>query len=63
MTIPTVEEDPVMHDYTHVYEVCVFCRKPTKFWHVKTNNPVCRTCAKEHKVEELHNWRKKAINN
>lgn len=59
MTIPTYEEDPDMYQHTGVYEVCVFCRNPTKFWHKRTNNPVCKSCAKDHKVSELHDWTKK----
>ena len=58
MTIPTYEEPKDMYGNTHAYEVCVFCKKTTKFWHRRTNNPVCRGCAKVHKVAELHNWRK-----
>lgn len=57
MTIPVYEEPAEMYDNTGVYEVCVFCRKHTKYWHKGTNNPVCQPCAKEHKVSELHNWR------
>ena len=60
MTIPTHEEPDDLYEEMRVYEVCVFCRKPTKFWHEKTNNPVCQKCAKTHKVAELHNWRKKS---
>lgn len=58
MTIPTYKEPPDMYENTKVYEVCVFCNKTTKYWHKGTNNPVCVSCAKEHKVSELHNWRK-----
>jgi len=38
-------------------EVCFFCAKPTRYWHLKTNNPVCKECSKSHKVSELKNWR------
>ena len=53
MTIPLIEEDPELWEGTHVYENCHFCKKKTKMWHENTNNPVCRSCAKKHKVAEL----------
>jgi len=55
--IPTVEEGKELVTEFGVYEVCVFCENQTRFWHVKTNNPVCKDCAKKHKVAELYNWR------
>jgi hypothetical protein len=58
MTIPTQEETKDLYDNTHILEVCVFCLKKTKFWHMRTNNPVCQICAKKHKVSELINWRR-----
>ncbi len=39
-------------------ETCVFCQKITKYWHYRTNNPVCPECSKIHKVFELINWNK-----
>lgn len=27
-------------------EECIFCGKPTNYWHMKTNKPVCQGCAK-----------------
>lgn len=61
MTIPTIKEPEDLYDNFGIYEKCVFCEKTTKYWHKRTNNPVCRDCAKEHKVAELHNQRKVAI--
>lgn len=43
-------------------ERCVFCNKRSLFWHEPTNNCVCESCAKTHKVSELHNWKKKERN-
>jgi len=56
MTIPTKMEPKDMYENFGVYEKCVFCRNTTRFWHERTNNPVCNTCAKQHKVAELHNY-------
>lgn len=63
MAIPTYKEDPKMYRGTGLYEVCVFCKKTTTYWHKGTNNPVCGSCAKKHKVSELHNWLKKKETN
>jgi len=38
-----------------IFENCYFCGSKTDMWHNKTNNPVCKKCAKEHKVSELPN--------
>jgi hypothetical protein len=34
-------------------EHCIFCYKPTPYWHAKTNNPVCQECSKTHKVGDI----------
>jgi hypothetical protein len=34
-------------------ERCYFCQHRTDTWHMKTNQPVCKTCAKTHKVSEV----------
>ena len=36
-----------------IIEDCVFCCKPTRTWHIKTNNPCCEDCASKHTVSEL----------
>ena len=59
MAIPLTEEDASLYKNTGIYEACVFCSMTTKFWHFRTNNPVCTPCSKLHKVSELKNWRKK----
>jgi len=38
-----------------LYEACHFCKRKTDTWHKRTNNPVCRRCAKDHSVSELPN--------
>ena len=43
-----------------IVERCAFCKQPTRYWHMRTNNPVCEACAKKHRVGELRNWRKGA---
>lgn len=53
--IPIIKEPAEMYEMTHLYEHCVFCNKNTDTWHIKTNNPVCKECAKNHKVSELTN--------
>lgn len=37
---------------TQVVEDCIFCEKPTRFWHASSNSPVCPCCAA--KVDESH---------
>lgn len=32
---------------------CYFCGQPTRYWHEKTNTPLCIDCAKTHKSKEL----------
>jgi len=52
--IPLVKESSDMYQHTRVYENCFFgCGNTTKFWHWRTNQPVCKECAKIHKVSEL----------
>lgn len=58
MTIPIYKEPKDMFENTNVLEHCVFCQRPTKYWHKGTNNPVCPVCAGLHKVAELYNWLK-----
>lgn len=54
--IPIKKEPAEMYENTHVYEKCVFCLQTTDMWHEQTNNPVCKDCAKTHKVKEFKNW-------
>jgi hypothetical protein len=52
--IPLVEEAKDLYKNLKVYEQCYFgCGNPTKFWHWRTNQPVCKECAKKHKVAEI----------
>ena len=51
--IPIHKEPKEFYEETHVYEHCYFCNKPTDTWHNGTNQPVCKKCAKTHKVSEL----------
>ena len=46
MSIPLVQEGVDMISEFGMYEACVFCDDKTEFWHVRTNNPVCKSCAK-----------------
>ena len=39
--------------FPHIFENCIFCEKPTDTWHENTNNPVCVTCAGDHKVADI----------
>lgn len=34
-------------------EVCYFCKTPTRAWDKTARYPVCKTCAKNHKEEDL----------
>ncbi len=47
------KEPKEFYEETHVYERCYFCNEPTDTWHNGTNQPVCKKCAKTHKVSEL----------
>jgi len=58
MAIPVKKEGEELFTEFGFYEKCVFCKQSTQYWHLTTNNAVCKSCAKEHKVSELHNWRK-----
>lgn len=51
--IPIEKEPQELIEELRVYEHCYFCDLPTDTWHLKTNQPVCKKCAKEHKVIEL----------
>jgi hypothetical protein len=54
--IPLVEEtkEPLSIGLISVYENCYFgCGKKTKYWHWRTNQPICKDCAKTHKVSEV----------
>lgn len=52
--IPLVEESKDRYLNFRVYENCYFnCGSTTKFWHWKTNQPICKECAKVHKVAEV----------
>jgi hypothetical protein len=39
-------------------ESCYFCKCETRYWHVRTNTPVCPECATTHAREEI----KKPVN-
>lgn len=47
------ESKEIINEWPKIIEACHFCKKPTRWWHVNTNNPVCVKCAKLHKVAEL----------
>jgi len=51
--IPIKQEPKEYYENTRVYEHCYFCSKPTDTWHLGTNQPVCKSCAKIHKVSEI----------
>jgi ABC-type sugar transport system ATPase subunit len=52
--IPLVEQTKDLYQNLKVYENCYFgCGKSTKFWHCRTNQPICKECAKIHKVSEI----------
>ena len=52
--IPLVEEPKEHFKEFGVYENCYFnCGNSTKLWHWRTNQPICKRCAKTHKVSEL----------
>lgn len=55
--IPVEHEDAsVVNDYGvgELMEHCFFCNHGTRYWHLPTNNPCCRTCAKKHAVSEFN---------
>jgi hypothetical protein len=51
--IPVIKEPKELFLEFHIHEHCFFCQKPTDTWHNGTNQPVCKKCAKVHKVSEL----------
>ena len=52
MAIPLVKE-PKELEYLGI-EFCYFkCGNRTKYWHWRTNQPICKKCAKNHKVSEI----------
>lgn len=52
--IPLVEEPKQHFEEFGLYENCYFnCGRKTKFWHWRTNQPICKECAKKHKVAEV----------
>ncbi len=51
--IPFVEEPKEHFEVFGFYENCFFCPTPTKYWHWRTNQPICKKCSKERKVSEL----------
>lgn len=52
--IPLVEQVEDLYQNLKVYEACYFnCGRRTKFWHCRTNQPICKECAKIHKVSEV----------
>ena len=54
MTIPINKEpEDFASHFWGAIEDCHFCKKPTKWWHENTNNPVCPDCSKTNKVSEL----------
>ena len=53
MTIPIKLEPKDCQEMPR--EDCYFCNSPTRFWHLRTNNPVCHICCKVHKTSELPN--------
>lgn len=59
MAFPVKKEpDDLANEVGGVVENCFFCNRQTKYWHEKTNNPVCPECSTSHNESELHNWRK-----
>ncbi|MBI6882655.1 hypothetical protein [Pseudomonas putida] len=59
MAIPLVHEDDMDMSFqeafhvAHLIEECFFCKVPTRFWHHKSNQPVCPACSPMHTVKEL----------
>jgi hypothetical protein len=35
------------------YENCIFCDQPTEYWHLKSNRPICKSCASENGEEDI----------
>lgn len=59
MTIPLVHEDDLDMSFQEAFHVdslvekCFFCKAPSRFWHHKSNEVVCPSCAQVHTVAEL----------
>ena len=51
--IPIELEDGDPEDWDGIIESCIFCDNKTRYWHKKTNKPICPTCAKVRKVAEI----------
>ena len=52
--IPLIEEPKDLIEEFRVYEDCHFkCGSKTKFWHTKTNTPICEDCGKTHNVSDI----------
>ena len=49
--IPVVEEPE--DEWLRGIERCYFCKERTTTWHLRTNQPVCKCCARTHKVAEV----------
>lgn len=59
MAIPIKHEDAeTVAEFPGLIERCHFCQAQTRWWHENTNNPVCPSCSKLHKVAELPDWGK-----
>ena len=59
MAIPIKhEDDEAVAEFGGIVEQCHFCGTSTRYWHENTNNPVCPSCAKRHKVAQLPDWSK-----
>ena len=51
MAIPIKrEDDETIASFGGIVEQCHFCGNKTRYWHENTNNPVCQSCSKTHKV-------------
>lgn len=53
--IPTVKESvETIKMWGKVIEKCYFkCGNSTRFWHWRTNQPICKSCAKTRKIHEI----------
>lgn len=49
----TEELKKLGQDIAEAIERCVFCGEGTRYWHRKTNKPVCRPCAKTRKTGDI----------
>jgi len=50
-----IKEEPIeiQKEFGGLMELCYFCRAHTRFWHLASNTPVCKSCAAIHDVSEL----------